>query len=141
MAALEIDRICHAFTELHPRRMTEPSLFGAVNIVEDRSGYGCIHMTACIFFRNVHILMQYPAPVMNNIPQIIEMMYHNKYHLPVMSISPCRSFPYSSQSYNGRPPQWHQIVEHLYEVCFWNIDNDHSKVGRSGKHMYPVLQW
>ena len=28
MVALETDRICRAFMELHPRRMTEPSLFG-----------------------------------------------------------------------------------------------------------------
>ena len=28
MVALETDRICRAFIELHPRRMTEPSLFG-----------------------------------------------------------------------------------------------------------------
>ena len=28
MVAMETDRICRAFTELHPRRMPEPSLFG-----------------------------------------------------------------------------------------------------------------
>ena len=28
MVALESDSICPAFMELHPRRMTEPSLFG-----------------------------------------------------------------------------------------------------------------
>ena len=28
MVALETDSICRAFMELHPRRMTEPSLFG-----------------------------------------------------------------------------------------------------------------